>query len=254
LWVADISYIPTWAGLLYLAVVLDAVSRKIVGWAMANHLRTELVLAALDMALLQRPPAQVIHHSGQSGQYTSLAFVMRWRAAGVRPSRGSVGDCYDNALCESLFATLECALLERRSFRTQSEARMAVFDFTEGCYNPHRRHSALDYRSPCEYQRHQRAAPHPTARSSTALRTAWPPKDALASAVQGIALSDPKSTGFSSPASNRAKAGAEKLLTDQRKEVTVSDPKPSSSPSTETGQVHAPPSRLGISRLSTGLG
>jgi len=235
LWVADITYIPTWAGFLYLAVVLDAFSRKIVGWAMENHLRTELVLAALDMALFQRRPAQVIHHSDQGSQYTSIAFGMRCREAGVRPSMGSVGDCYDNAMCESFFATLECELLERRSFRTQIEARMAVFDFIEGWYNPHRRHSALDYRSPCEYERHHRAEPDQIARSSTAVRTAWPPKDAVAGAVHGIAVSDPKSTGFSSPASNRAKAGAEKLLTDQCKEVTISDPKPSSSPSTETG-------------------
>lgn len=101
LWVADITYIPTWAGFLYLAVVLDAWSRKVVGWAMATHLRTELVLDALEMALWQRRPRQVIHHSDQGGQYTSIAFGKRCREAGVRPSMGSVGDCYDKALCES---------------------------------------------------------------------------------------------------------------------------------------------------------
>ena len=155
LWVADITYIPSWAGFLYLAVVLDAFSRKIVGWAMATHLRTELVLAALNMALGQRRPAAVIHHSDQGSQYTSLAFGKRCRDAGVRPSMGSVGDCFDNAMCESFFATLECELLDRRRFKTQIEARMAVFEFIEGWYNPHRRHSALDYLSPIDYERIQ---------------------------------------------------------------------------------------------------
>ena len=149
---ADITYIPTWAGFLYLAVVLDAFSRRIVGWAMETHLRTELVLEALNMALAQRRPAGVIHHSDQGTQYTSIAFGMRCREAGVRPSMGSVGDCFDNAMCESFFATLECELLDRRRFHTQLEARMAVFEFIEGWYNPHRRHSALDYLSPINYE------------------------------------------------------------------------------------------------------
>ena len=153
LWVADISYIPTWAGFLYLAVVLDAFSRKIVGWAMETCLRTELVLKALDMALGQRRPTGVIHHSDQGSQYTSLAFGKRCREAGVRPSMGSVGDCFDNTMCESFFATLECELLNRRRFKTQVEARMAIFDFIEGWYNPHRRHSSLDYLSPIDYER-----------------------------------------------------------------------------------------------------
>ncbi len=153
LWVADITYIPTWAGFLYLAVVLDAFSRRIVGWAMATHLRTELVLEALNLALWQRRPASVIHHSDQGTQYTSIAFGLRCREARVRPSMGSVGDCFDNAMCESFFATLECELLDRHHFHTQSEARMAVFQFIEGWYNPHRRHSALDYQSPINYER-----------------------------------------------------------------------------------------------------
>jgi putative transposase len=152
LWVADITYIPTWAGFLYLAVVLDVFSRRIVGWAMAPHLRTELVLEALNMALGQRHPAAVIHHSDQGSQYTSLAFGKRCDEAGVRPSMGSVGDCFDNAMCESFFATLECELLDRRHFKTQIEARMAVFEFIEGWYNPHRRHSAIGYRSPIDYE------------------------------------------------------------------------------------------------------
>jgi putative transposase len=116
LWVADITFIPTAAGFLHLAVVLDAWSRKVVGWAMANHLRAGLVLDALDMAVGQRRPAGVIHHSDQGSQYTSLAFGKRCEEAGVRPSMGSVGDAYDNALCESFFATLECELLARRRF------------------------------------------------------------------------------------------------------------------------------------------
>jgi putative transposase len=153
LWVADITYIPTWAGFLYLAVVLDAWSRRVVGWAMERHLRTELVLEALEMAVRQRQPRGVIHHSDQGCQYTSIAFGKRCREAGVRPSMGSVGDAYDNAMCESFFATLECELLDRRRFATPAEARLAVFDFIEGFYNPRRRHSALGYLSPLEYER-----------------------------------------------------------------------------------------------------
>ncbi len=153
LWVADITYIATWAGFLYLSVVLDAWSRKVVGWAMATHLRTQLVLDALDMALWQRRPREVIHHSDQGTRYTSIAFGQRCREAGVRPSMGSVGDAYDNALCESFFATLECELLDRRRFRTQTEARMVVFEFIEGFYNPRRRHSALGFLSPINYER-----------------------------------------------------------------------------------------------------
>ena len=152
LWVADITYVPTWAGFLFLAVVLDAWSRRIIGWAMETHLRTELVLAALDMAVAQRRPTDVIHHSDQGCQYTSLAFGGRCREAGVRPSMGSVGDAYDNAMCESFFATLECELLDRRRFPTPADARLAVFDFIEGWYNPRRRHSALDYLSPMAYE------------------------------------------------------------------------------------------------------
>jgi putative transposase len=153
LWVADITYIPTWAGFLYLAVVLDAWSRRVVGWAMATHLRTELVLDALDMALGQRHPSGgLIHHSDHGCQYTSIAFGARCREAGIRPSLGSVGDCYDNAMCESFFATLECELLADRRFRSQAEARMATFQFIEGWYNPHRRHSRLGYLSPVNFE------------------------------------------------------------------------------------------------------
>jgi putative transposase len=226
LWVADITYIPTWAGFLYLAVVLDTFSRRIIGWAMETHLRTELVLKALDMALAQRRATGVIHHSDQGSQYTSLAFGKRCEQAGVRPSMGSVGDCFDNAMCESFFATLECELLNRQSFKTQVEARMAVFDFIEGWYNLHRRHSALGYQSPIEYERVHRDQAEQTMRSSTALPTAWPPKDAASGAVLSAAVSDPKSISFSSPASSRAKAGAEKLVSDQYQEDTFSNAKP----------------------------
>jgi len=120
---------------------------------MATHLRTELVLDALNMALWQRRPKEVIHHSDQGTQYTSIAFGLRCREMAVRPSMGSVGDAYDNALCESFFATLECELLDRSRFRSQAEARMAVFDFIEGFYNPRRRHSALGHLSPINFER-----------------------------------------------------------------------------------------------------
>jgi putative transposase len=152
LWVADITFVPTATGFLFLSVVLDAWSRKIVGWSMANHLRAELVVDALEMAIGQRRPGDVIHHSDQGSQYTSLAFGKRCREAGVRPSMGSVGDAYDNAMCESFFATLECELLDRRRFASQAEARMACFSFIEGWYNPVRLHSALGYRSPMAYE------------------------------------------------------------------------------------------------------
>jgi len=153
LWVADITYIPTWAGFLYLAVVLDVWSRRIVGWAMATHLRTELVLEALELAITQRRPKGVIHHSDQGCQYTSIAFGARCEQWGVRPSMGSVGDAYDNAMAESFFATLECELLDRQRFQTQVEARRAVCEWIESWYNPARRHSSLGYLSPNEFEK-----------------------------------------------------------------------------------------------------
>jgi putative transposase len=117
LWVADITYIATWTGFLYLAVVLDACSRKIVGWAMGCDLRAQLVVDALNMAIGRRRPREVIHHSDQGSQYTSVAFGLRCREAGVRPSMGSVGDAYDNAMCESFFATLESSFCNAASSR-----------------------------------------------------------------------------------------------------------------------------------------
>jgi putative transposase len=119
---------------------------------MADHLRTELVLDALDMASDQRDPEGTVHRSDQGSQYTAVAFGQRCEDAGVRPSMGSAGDCYDNALCESFFATLECELIEQKSYATRPEARLSVFDFVEGWYNPHRLHSALDYQSPMSYE------------------------------------------------------------------------------------------------------
>jgi putative transposase len=160
LWVADITYVPTWAGFLYLAVVLDAWSRRIVGWAMRSSLHTELVLEALGMALQQRRPDDVIHHSDQGSQYTSVDFGTRCREAGVRPSMGSVGDCYDNAMCESFFATLEVELLDRRTFRSRDEARLAIFEFIEAWYNRRRRHQSLAYLNPAAFEaRHSSSNP-----------------------------------------------------------------------------------------------
>jgi putative transposase len=134
-------------------VVLDAFSRKIVGWAIAEHLRTELVLNALNMAIGQRRPRNVVHHSDQGTQYTSIGFGLRCKEAGVRPSMGSVGDCFDNAMCESFFSTLERELLARQRFPTKAEARMALFEFIEGWYNPIRRHEGLGRISPAEFER-----------------------------------------------------------------------------------------------------
>ena len=152
LWVADITYIPTWAGFLFLAVVLDVWSRKIVGWSMKATLHAELVVEALDMAIERRRPIEVIHHSDQGSQYTSVDFSRRCGEL-VRQSMGSVGDCYDNAMCESFFASLECELIDRESFRTHAQARTAIFDYIEGFYNTRRRHSALGQVSPCRFEK-----------------------------------------------------------------------------------------------------
>jgi putative transposase len=162
LWVADITHVRTWGGWLYLAVVMDAHSRRVVGWSMRADLRAVLVVGALEMALeRRRPPAGVlVHHSDQGAQYTSLALGRRLSEAGVARSMGSVGDCYDNALMESFFATLECELLWRRPFTSREQARMEVFSFIEGFYNPTRRHSALGYLSPAAFEAAW-AAQHP---------------------------------------------------------------------------------------------
>jgi len=153
LWVADVTQERSWEGWVYLAVVIDAFSRRVVGWAMADHLRTELVLEALNMAIAHRRPGEgVIHHSDHGCQYTSLAFGRRLREAGVLGSMGSVGDCFDNAVAESFFATLECELFDRSSWPTRSGLELAIFDYIEGFYIPQRRHSTLGQRSPADYE------------------------------------------------------------------------------------------------------
>ncbi len=146
------TYVPTWAGFIFLAVVLDVWSRRIVGWAIGEQMTAELVLAALNMALQQRRPDGVIHHSDQGSQYTSVGFGERCKKMGVRPSMGTVGDAYDNAMAESFFATLECELIDRRSWQTKTEARLALFTYIEGWYNPRRRHSSLGQISPANFE------------------------------------------------------------------------------------------------------
>ena len=187
LWVADITYIPTWMGFVYLAVVLDVFSRRIVGWSMSTTLHVAVVLDALNMALTMRRPRGVIHHSDQGSQYTSIEFGNRCRKAGVRPSMGSVGDCYDNAMAESFFATLECELLDRCRFKTHGNARNAVFDFIEGFYNPQRRHSSLGYLSPMAFERHHRTcAASPGALDPAVVLGALKAKPSRAREVRGL--------------------------------------------------------------------
>lgn len=152
-WVADITYVSTWQGFLYVAVVLDLFSRKIVGWAMADHLRSELVLDALGMAVLARRPAKgLIHHSDHGCQYTSVAFGKRCQDAGIVTSMGSAGDAYDNAAAESFLATLKCELIYRQSWPTRDEAELAIFDFVEAFYNPRRRHTSIGGVSPVAFE------------------------------------------------------------------------------------------------------
>lgn len=157
LWVADITYIPTGAGFLYLAVVLDVWSRRAVGWSMRDNMATPLVTDALDMAITTRRPKRLIHHSDRGSQYTSTAFGNRCRQTGIHMSMGRRGDAYDNAVAESFFATLETELLDRTSFATRDQARSEVFDYIEGFYNPTRRHSAIGYHSPADYERSTQA-------------------------------------------------------------------------------------------------
>jgi putative transposase len=152
LWVADITYVPTAAGFLYLAVVLDVFSRRVIGWAMRDTLHSTVVLDALDMAAIQRRPQDVIHHSDQGSQYSAYAFGQRCQTLGVRPSMGSRGDAYDNAMAESFFSTLECECLAKHRFSSHTEARLILFRYIEGWYNPHRRHSALGHRSPIAFE------------------------------------------------------------------------------------------------------
>jgi putative transposase len=153
LWVADITYARSWEGWLYLAFVLDAFSRKVVGWSMANHLRTELVLDALNMAIHNRCPAPgLVHHSDRGSQYTSVEFGKRLKEAELLSSMGSVADAFDNALAESFISTLKRELLHRHSWPSRESVRVAIFEYLECFYNPRRRHSSLGHLSPVEYE------------------------------------------------------------------------------------------------------
>jgi len=164
MWVADITELPTLQGPLYLAVIVDLFSRACVGWSLATHLRAELVLNALEMALQRRrPTAGLIHHSDHGSQYTSFAFADRCQQAGIRLSMGSIGDAYDNAVAESFFASLETELIDRTTWHSRAEARRDVFAYLETFYNPRRRHSALGYLSPLEYERRYRLSQQPQA-------------------------------------------------------------------------------------------
>ncbi len=153
LWVADITYLPSWEGWLYLAAVQDAYSRTVVGWSMGSHMRAELVVDALEMALARRRPGPgLIHHSDQGSQYVSLVFGHTARKAEIALSMGATGDAYDNALAETFFATLKKELVNRRSWPTRRELSRAAFDYVETFYNHRRRHSTLGYLSPRQYE------------------------------------------------------------------------------------------------------
>src|SRR5829696_3273165 len=153
LWVADITYVRTWEGWLYLSFVLDSYSRRVVGWSMTNHLKTELVLDALNMAIYnRRPEPGLIHHSDRGSQYTSVEFGSRLKDAGLLSSMGSVADAYDNSMAESFVSTLKRELIHRHSWPTRHIARSAIFEYIEGFYNTRRRHSALGHLSPSEYE------------------------------------------------------------------------------------------------------
>ncbi|MER6678802.1 IS3 family transposase [Streptomyces sp. NPDC000983] len=152
-WCGDITYVPTEEGWLYLATVIDIASRRVIGWATADHLRTDLVADALMAACRQRRPTRpVIFHSDRGCQYTSQQFATLATEFGVRLSVGRTGQCWDNALAESFFATIKREVLDTRTWPSRAVARTAIFDFIEGWYNLHRLHSSLGYRSPVEYE------------------------------------------------------------------------------------------------------
>jgi len=154
LWATDITYVWIWQGWLYLAVVVDLFSRRVVGWAAADHMRTELVLEALQMALERRVPGgDLVHHSDRGSQYASNEYRVRLRRHGIVCSMSRKGDCWDNAVAESFFGTIKTELLHRNAWPTRPEARHAIADYIEGFYNPHRRHSYLGQLSPAEYER-----------------------------------------------------------------------------------------------------
>jgi putative transposase len=152
-WLADITYIPTREGFLYLAFILDTHSRKVVGWSMASHMRTELVVDALEMAVWRRRPvAGLVHHSDRGVQYTAISFGKRLEEVGIVPSMGRTGTALDNAMAESFIATLKTELVHRRRFPDREVARSAIFEYLEGFYNRRRLHSALSYQSPMSYE------------------------------------------------------------------------------------------------------
>lgn len=158
-WVSDITYVPTRAGWLYLAVVLDLASRRVVGWAMRETLEAELALSALHMALAARRPSPgLIHHSDRGVQYACGAYRELLSAHGIQASMSRRGDCWDNAVAESFFATLEVELIARNDWHTPNEARHRIFRYIETWYNPKRRHSTLGYVSPAQYETQLRAA------------------------------------------------------------------------------------------------
>ena len=153
LWVGDSTYVPTHEGWLYLAVLLDAHSRRVIGWAMAEHLRAELALDALTMALTaRRPGAGLIHHTDRGCQYTAAAYQEALAALGLTASMSRSGDCYDNAMAESFFATLKAELVNTQRWPTRAAARRAIFEWLEVWYNRQRRHSALNYSSPVAHE------------------------------------------------------------------------------------------------------
>jgi len=172
LWLADITYLRSWEGWLHLAAVQDAYSRRIVGWSMAEHMKSELVTDALQMALARRsPPRGLVHHSDQGSQYVSLGFGQAARDAGIALSMGSRGDAYDNAVAESFFATLKKELIHRQSWPTRRELSTAVFEYIEAFYNRERRHSTLGMHSPAEYEKLLYAAPDEAQRERETIKS-----------------------------------------------------------------------------------
>ena len=152
-WLADITYVPTREGFLYLAFILDTHSRKVVGWSMGSHMKTELVVDALEMAVWRRKPsAGLIHHTDRGSQYTAISFGKRLEEIGIVPSMGRTGTALDNAMAESFIATLKTELVHRRRFPDREVAKSAIFEYLEGFYNRCRLHSALSYRSPADYE------------------------------------------------------------------------------------------------------
>jgi putative transposase len=207
-WSADITYISTWEGFLYLAHVQDLFSRLIVGWSMADHLRAELVVSALEMALYRRRPAPgLIHHSDHGSQFTAVLFGKRCEQAGIEISMGSVGDCYDNAVCEAFHASIKKERIYRQSWPTRAEARATVFEYIEGWYNPRRRHSTLGYLSPAQYE--QQHAERLQAALESAASSAGPsPASITSTTPRRTSVAGLAATANGSPAPENALATA----------------------------------------------